>query len=159
MSKNKIKFVKDLKEIVSALKKNNRKVVFTNGCFDIIHLGHVRYLEDAKKFGDILIVGLNSDESVKSIKGKSRPLISQDERAEILAALETVDFVAIFNEDTPEDLISQLKPDIHVKGGDYTPGQLPESKIVESYGGRVEIVKLVEGSSTTGLIEKIKSLP
>lgn len=132
-----------------------KKIVFTNGCFDIIHVGHVRYLTTAKSFGDVLIVGLNTDESVRKLKGESRPINNQDDRAEVLLGLKAVDHVILFGEETAENLIAELQPDIYVKGGDYTLDTLPEAKIVQSYGGRVELVNLVEGKSTTNIIKKI----
>ena len=132
-----------------------KKIVFTNGCFDIIHVGHIRYLTAAKSFGDVLIVGLNTDESVRKLKGESRPVNNQDDRAEVLLGMKAVDHVIFFGEQTAENLISELKPNIYVKGGDYTLETLPEAKIVQSYGGRVEIVNLVAGKSTTNIIKKI----
>jgi len=151
----KIKTIKPLQQILAKLKNRGKKVVFTNGCFDILHIGHIKYLKKAKSFGDILVVGLNSDSSVKKLKGKNRPVFSQNERAEILSSLEFVDFVVIFNEDTPEKLISIIKPDIHVKGGDYKAGGLPEANIVKSYGGKIKIVKFIPGYSTTNIIKGI----
>lgn len=133
----------------------DKKIVFTNGCFDIIHVGHVRYLTTAKNFGDVLIVGLNTDESVRKLKGATRPINNQDDRAEVLLGLKAVDHVIFFGEDTAENLIAELQPDIYVKGGDYTLDTLPEAKIVQAYGGRIEIVNLVAGKSTTNIIEKI----
>ncbi len=135
----------------------NKKVVFTNGCFDILHVGHVRYLNAAKNFGDVLIVGLNTDESVKKLKGESRPINNQDDRAEVLLGLKAVDYVVFFGENTAENIIAEIKPDVYVKGGDYTLDTLPEAKIVQSYGGRVELVNLVAGKSTTNIIEKISA--
>ena len=135
----------------------NKKVVFTNGCFDILHVGHVRYLTTAKTFGDVLIVGLNTDESVKKLKGESRPINNQADRAEVLLGLKAVDYVVFFGENTAENLIAELKPDVYVKGGDYTLETLPEAKIVQGYGGRVELVNLVAGKSTTNIIEKISA--
>ena len=133
----------------------DKKIVFTNGCFDILHVGHVRYLTAAKNFGDVLIVGLNTDESVRKLKGSTRPVNNQDDRAEVLLGLKAVDYVIFFGEDTAENLIAELQPDIYVKGGDYTLATLPEAKIVQSYGGKVELVNLVEGKSTTRIIQKI----
>lgn len=147
--------LRELKNIVSKLKNEGKKTVFTNGCFDILHLGHVKYLEEAKSLGDILIVGVNSDESVKILKGKSRPIIPENERAEILSALECVDYVVIFNETNPENLIAQLKPAIHVKGGDYVIDEIPESKLVEFFGGKTVILNEIEGKSTSDIIQKI----
>ena len=140
------------------LREAQKVVVFTNGCFDILHAGHVRYLTTAKSYGDHLIVGLNSDASVKRLKGKSRPINSQDDRAEVLAALRAVDDVVIFEEQTAEALIELIRPDIYVKGGDYNMSNLPEAKIVESYGGHIEFVRLVPGRSTTNLINRMKKL-
>jgi D-beta-D-heptose 7-phosphate kinase / D-beta-D-heptose 1-phosphate adenosyltransferase len=157
-SHKKIRSLNELKAIVKKLKSDGCKIVFTNGCFDILHIGHVRYLEEAKKLGDILIVGLNSDLSVKKLKGRERPFMPESERAELVAALGSVDYVTIFHEGTPEALISEIRPDIHVKGGDYkSPSKLPEAKIVNSYGGKVVILSETKGRSTTGLIDKIRS--
>ena len=142
-------------ELVEEAKKNGKKVVFTNGCFDILHAGHVTYLTEAKRQGDILIVGVNSDSSVKRLKGETRPINSEYDRAFVLDALKSVDYTVIFEEDTPEELIACLKPSIQVKGGDYKKEDLPETKIVESYGGEVIILNFVEGKSTTNIIEKI----
>ncbi len=144
------------KSLVEKLKAQNKKVVFTNGCFDILHVGHLRYLNEAKKQGDILIIGVNSDSSVKRLKGETRPINNQFDRAELLCGLKAVDYAVIFEEDTPEELIATLKPSIHVKGGDYKKEDLPETKIVESYGGEVRILSFVEGKSTTNIVKKIK---
>ncbi|RMD92328.1 MAG: D-glycero-beta-D-manno-heptose 1-phosphate adenylyltransferase [Calditrichaeota bacterium] len=132
-------------------------VVFTNGCFDLLHRGHVELLVKAKELGDILIVGLNSDQSIKKIKGEKRPIQKDADRAYILAHLEPVDYVVIFNESTPEKLIQQLKPDVLVKGGDYQLHEIVGKDIVEKAGGRVEIVSLVSGYSTQSIIEEILS--
>ncbi|MFA4858118.1 MAG: D-glycero-beta-D-manno-heptose 1-phosphate adenylyltransferase, partial [Candidatus Margulisiibacteriota bacterium] len=152
----KIRNRRELKNIVDKLKNAGKKVVFTNGCFDILHQGHVRYLKAAKSQGDILVVGLNSDFSVKKIKGNGRPYTPELERAEILAALECVDYVTIFNEATPIPLLELLQPDLHVKGGDYKAGNLPEAKVVKKFGGKVVIIPFIKGKSTTGLIDKIR---
>ena len=136
-------------------RRQGKKIVFTNGCFDILHAGHVRYLTKAKSFGDILIVGLNTDNSVKKLKGENRPVNNELDRAEVLLALKSVDEVVFFDEQTAENLISEIKPDIYVKGGDYTLETLPEAKIVQSYGGEVKFVQLVAGRSTTNIIKKI----
>ena len=146
---------KNSAQICQDLRRQGKKIVFTNGCFDIIHAGHVRYLTAAKNFGDVLIVGLNTDKSVRKLKGESRPINNQDDRAEVLLGLKAIDHVIFFGEETAEDLISEVKPDIYVKGGDYTLETLPEAKIVQSYGGRVELVNLVAGKSTTNVIQKI----
>lgn len=137
------------------LRQQGKRIVFTNGCFDIIHAGHVRYLTTAKNFGDVLIVGLNTDESVRRLKGATRPINNQNDRAEVLLGLRAVDHVIFFGEETAEILISEVKPDVYVKGGDYTLETLPEAQIVQSYGGRVEFVDMVIGRSTTSIIEKI----
>ena len=142
-------------EILETAKKDGKKVVFTNGCFDILHRGHFTYLNEAKRQGDILVVGVNSDASVKKLKGESRPINSEYDRAFVLDGLKAVDYTVIFGEDTPEDLIACLKPSVHVKGGDYKKEDLPETKIVESYGGKVVILNFVEGKSTTNIINKI----
>ena len=136
-------------------RQQGKKIVFTNGCFDILHAGHVRYLAKAKSFGDILIVGLNTDNSVKKLKGENRPVNNELDRAEVLLGLKSVDEVVFFGEQTAENLISEIKPDIYVKGGDYTLETLPEAKIVQSYGGEVKFVQLVAGRSTTNIIKKI----
>ncbi len=144
-----------LKSIVRELKNQNLKIVFTNGCFDIIHRGHVEYLNKAKKLGDVLIVGINSDESVKKIKGDKRPIIPLYSRAYILDNLKAVDFVVPFDEETPIELIKIIKPDVHVKGGDYKEEDLPEAEIVKGYGGEIKIIPLIEGYSTTKIINWI----
>ena len=138
------------------LRDGGQKVVFTNGCFDILHAGHVRYLNKARSFGDCLVLGLNTDSSVIRIKGPSRPINSQLDRAEVVGALKSVDYVVFFDEPTAEELVRQVRPDVYVKGGDYTIETLPEGQIVLGYGGKVELVQLVEGRSTTNVIAKIK---
>ncbi|SJZ46854.1 glycerol-3-phosphate cytidylyltransferase [Cetobacterium ceti] len=142
--------------IVEELKKQGKKVVFTNGCFDILHVGHLTYLNEAKRQGDILIVGVNSDSSVKRLKGESRPINNEIDRGEMLCGLKAVDYTVIFHEDTPMELIDELKPSIHVKGGDYKKEDLPETKIVEKHGGEVRILGFVEGKSTTNIVKKIQ---
>ena len=146
---------RDVSNFCEELRKSNKKIVFTNGCFDILHVGHVRYLSAAKEFGDILILGLNTDASVKSLKGNDRPINNENDRAEVLLALKSVDHVVLFGERTAEDVIAQVKPDVYVKGGDYTLETLPEAKIVQSYGGKVEFIPMVAGRSTTNIINKI----
>ncbi len=155
--KDKILGRDELSRIVDDSRRQGKTVIFTNGCFDIIHVGHVRYLRQARAMGDLLIVGLNSDSSVRRYKGPDRPVNSQDHRAEVLSALEMVDYVVIFDQDTPEELILTLRPHIQVKGGDYTMDQIPEARAVESYGGRVEIVPMIPGASTTDTILRIQS--
>ncbi len=144
-----------LKGILDELRGKGKRIVFTNGCFDILHIGHLRYLQEAKALGDYLVVGVNTDESVRQLKGPDRPLVPQFERAEILSGLECVDYVTLFSETTPVALIGELKPDIHVKGGDYTADELPEAEIVKSYGGEVRILQEVEGKSTTSLVNRV----
>ena len=138
-----------------ALREAGQQVVFTNGCFDILHAGHVRYLQEARAQGDCLVLGLNSDASVRGLKGPTRPINSELDRAEVVGALKAVDYVVIFGEQTAENLIAKVRPAVYVKGGDYTLDTLPEAKIVQSYGGRVHFVKMVEGRSTTNVIKKI----
>ncbi len=143
---------------LSRLKAEGKKIVFTNGCFDILHAGHVRYLATARELGDVLVVGLNSDDSVRRLsKGPERPICSQDERAIVLSALSSVDYVTVFDEDTPYELIKKLKPDILVKGGDWPLDQIVGRNIVEAEGGHVTTIPFVEGKSTTDIIERIIS--
>lgn len=155
MSGTKIKKIASLKRIAASLKKKGRRIVFTNGCFDILHYGHVVYLEKAKRKGDCLIVGINSDLSVKKIKGESRPVVNEFDRARVLAGLQSVDFVAIFNEETPIKLIQALRPDVLIKGRDWKNKGIIGSDFVKSYGGKVLTIKLAKGRSTTNLIKKI----
>src|SRR5580698_7958957 len=133
------------------------KVVWTNGCFDLLHVGHIRGFRDAKALGDILIVGINSDASVRGIKGDSRPIVNQEERAELIAALEMVDYVTIFDEPTPVSALSRLRPDIHCKGAEYADGArpVPEREIVLSYGGQIRFLPFHPGRSTTDLVDRI----
>lgn len=137
-------------------KRNGKRVVFTNGCFDLLHPGHIRGFEQARALGDVLIVGLNSDASVRQLKGPTRPIIPERERAEILAALESVDAVMIFDELTPREVISQLLPDVLVKGGDWPGDQIVGREEVEAAGGRVVSIPLVPGYSTTAILQKIR---
>ncbi len=137
------------------LRNHQKRIVFTNGCFDIIHYGHISYLQEASSRGDILIVGLNSDASVRRLKGSSRPVVGEKERASVLAALNCIDYVVIFDQDTPQELIASIKPDVLVKGGDYTPDQVVGREVVEKTGGRVEIIPLVEGLSTSNIVQRI----
>ena len=148
---------KDIISTTEKLKKENKKIVFTNGCFDILHIGHVRYLKKSASFGDILIVGLNSDNSVKRLKGETRPINNEQDRAELLSELNFVDFVVIFEEDTPDKLLDEIKPDVYTKGADYTLETLPEAKTVLKNNGKVEFISLVEGKSTTNVIKKIEN--
>jgi bifunctional protein rfaE, domain II len=142
------------KEIVK-LQKAGKRVVFTNGVFDILHIGHLTYLEEAGNLGDVLVVGVNSDASVKVNKGDKRPINSEKNRAYVLLGTEFVDYAVIFDEKTPEKLLDVLKPDVHVKGGDYKKEDLPETKIVEGNGGEVKILSFVDNVSTTQIINKI----
>lgn len=151
---NKIKSRNTLRDIILRLKKQNKKIVFTNGCFDILHYGHVKYLEDARNKGDVLIVALNSDASVKKIKGNKRPIVNQKDRAKVMAALESVNYVTIFNEDTPLKTIKLIKPDILVKGSDWE-GNIIGSDFIISRGGKVIAINLIKGRSTSNLIKKI----
>lgn len=146
-----------LNQVINDYKKQNKKIVFTNGCFDLLHIGHVTYLDQAAALGDVLIVGINSDESVKKLKGPTRPIQSEMDRASILAALKSVDHTVIFTEETPYELIKIIKPDILVKGGDWKPEQIVGSDIVSSYGGEVKSLLFLDGKSTTNIIEKSKS--
>ncbi|MFQ6001592.1 MAG: D-glycero-beta-D-manno-heptose 1-phosphate adenylyltransferase [Anaerolineae bacterium] len=144
-----------LQSIAQRLREGGKRLVLTNGCFDLLHVGHVRCLKEAKSLGDLLIVGVNSDDSVRRLKGEGRPLMPQEERAEILAALEAVDYVVIFEEDTAEKLVSALQPDLYVKGGTYTLQNLPEASAVTRYGGEVRILSLTPGFSTSELADRI----
>lgn len=135
----------------------NKKIIFTNGCFDILHPGHITYLSMARDLGDVLWIGLNSDDSVKRLKGNNRPINQVDDRALLLAAMMFVDFVTVFSEDTPVELIKVIKPDIHTKGGDYKKEDLPEFRTISQYGGKVEIIPFLKGKSTSALIQKIQT--
>ena len=153
----KVVILDQLLNIVKDLKMHNKVIVTTNGCFDIIHVGHVRYLKQAKALGDVLIVGLNTDRSVRELKGDKRPINQENDRAEVLASLISVDYVVLFDEDTPVELLGKIKPAIHAKGGDYNLNNLPEAKTMEASGGKVVFIPLVEGKSTTNIIEKANS--
>ena len=152
---SKLKTVREIVPIAARLKKSGKKIVFTNGCFDILHVGHVRTLCQAKALGDVLVLGLNRDSSVKFLKGSGRPVTSEKERAEVISALEAVDYVVFFGESTPEKLIHAVKPDFLVKGGDWKKKDIVGSDFVESYGGKIRSLRFVQGYSTTKLIEKI----
>jgi D-beta-D-heptose 7-phosphate kinase/D-beta-D-heptose 1-phosphate adenosyltransferase len=144
-----------LGRVRAGLREAGRRLVFTNGCFDILHVGHVRYLQRARALGDALLVAINSDRSVRALKGEGRPVMSEAERAELLAALACVDFVTVFEEDSPRRLIAELLPDVLVKGGDYALDEIHGREEVEAAGGRVLALPFVEGASTTNIIEKI----
>jgi len=158
-ARSKIRSRADAAAFVDEAKAADRTVVFTNGCFDILHIGHVRYLQAARALGDVLVVGVNIDESVRALKGPGRPLNPETERAEVLAALECVDCVTLFNEATPIELILAIKPDIHSKGGDYAPDDLPEAEAVRGVGGKVVVIAYsttdTQGKSTTELIGRM----
>lgn len=146
----------DLRDLIDRIHNEGKTVVATNGCFDILHVGHVRYLQQTKSFGDYCIVLLNSDKSVRSIKGPKRPINNENDRAEVLSALRYVDYVVLFDEDSPRDLLDKMRPDVYTKGADYTMETLPEADIMKKNGTRVEFIKFVEGKSTTNTIEKMK---
>jgi rfaE bifunctional protein nucleotidyltransferase chain/domain len=152
---NKIKTVQELRPLLDILRASGRKLVFTNGCFDLIHTGHTRYLAKAKSLGDLLIVAVNSDASVRGIKGEKRPINNEADRMETLAALESVDYVVLFNEPDPHRIIGELRPDVLVKGGDWPIEKIIGRDIVEARGGKVVSTGYIEGASTTGIIEKI----
>lgn len=145
----------ELKATVDRLKREGKKVVFTNGCFDILHAGHTRYLREARKLGDALILALNSDSSVRSIKGPMRPIVPEAERAEVVGALDSVDYVTVFDELTPLELIEFLRPDVIVKGGDWAEKDIVGAETVRKWGGRVAIMPEIEGASTTNIIDKV----
>lgn len=155
MINKKIVTLQKLIPIVRKLKKQNKKIITTNGVFDILHMGHVKYLEEAKRLGDVLIVGLNSDKSVKQNKGNKRPINDEKSRLSVVAGLESVDYVFLFGEKYPRIWLSKLKPDIHVKAGDYKLSQIIEKRVVEENKGKVVIVKMVKGYSTTSMINRI----
>ena len=146
----------DIETLCAILHRAGQRIVFTNGCFDILHAGHVEYLNKARSFGDCLVLGLNTDASVRGNKGPSRPINNELNRAKVADALQAVDYVVLFGEKTAENLIAKVKPDVYVKGGDYTLATLPEAKIVQSSGGRVEFIQMVAGCSTTNEIKKIQ---
>jgi D-beta-D-heptose 7-phosphate kinase/D-beta-D-heptose 1-phosphate adenosyltransferase len=152
---SKVKTIQELQPILEILRAAGKKIVFTNGCFDLIHTGHTRYLAIARSLGDLLVVAVNSDSSVRTIKGEKRPITPQAERAETLAALQSVDFVTIFDEPDPYRVISALQPDVLVKGGDWPVEKIIGGDVVQARGGTVVNVPYVEGASTTGIIEKI----
>ncbi|MFA5356159.1 MAG: D-glycero-beta-D-manno-heptose 1-phosphate adenylyltransferase [Candidatus Omnitrophota bacterium] len=152
---NKVRSLSGLKNTIARLKAGGKRIVFTNGCFDILHYGHIQYLQEAAKKGDILIVAVNSDSSVRRIKGKKRPIIKEAERLRTVAALESVDYAVLFKEDTPLKLIKSLKPDVLVKGADWKKGDIVGGDIVTACGGRVSTIKVTKGRSTSNLIKKI----
>ena len=153
--RSKILKLLDLVKVLESLREAGKRIVFTNGCFDILHAGHVRYLAAARSKGDVLVLGLNSDVSVKSIKPENRPIVSQDQRAEVLAGLACVDYITIFDEPDPLALIQTIKPDVLIKGADWEEAEIIGSDIVRSYGGSVVRIEVVPGISTSGIIQRI----
>lgn len=150
-------FVEDVCWVLNSLRAAGKSIVTTNGCFDLLHAGHVQYLTEAASYGDVLVVGINSDASVRLIKGLQRPIQKEYDRMLLVGALKVVDYAFIFNEPDPCTFIDQIKPDVHVKGGDYRPEQLPETAVVEKWGGRVVIVGFAPGYSTSGIVAKIQA--
>jgi rfaE bifunctional protein nucleotidyltransferase chain/domain len=157
-ARRKIVTARALQAAVQSAKRRGRRVVFTNGCFDLLHVGHIRYLERAKRLGDLLIVAVNTDRSVRRIKGPHRPVVPQAQRAEVVAALGCVDYVVLFSTATPLPLIARVRPDTLVKGGDWSVERIVGKADVEAAGGRVRTIPLTPGSSTTRLIRKIRSM-
>jgi len=158
MLEDKLKTAGMLASIVKKEKTGKKKVVFTNGCFDVLHYGHVKYLEDARKLGDLLVVAVNSDLSVSKIKGPKRPVVAEAARARVIAALESVSYVTLFDQETPLETIRLIVPDVLVKGGDWDEGSIVGSDIVKANGGAVKTIPFVEGYSTTAVIDRIKKL-
>ena len=153
--KSKIVSLDELKSITDNLKSKDKVVVATGGCFDILHAGHVQYLEQAKTYGDVLVLFMNSDSSVRRLKGPKRPIVSEEERAVVAAGLGCIDYVCLFDEDTPENIISEIEPDVWAKGADYEGEDIPEAKIINGYGGKIAYISFVEGCSSTNIVEKI----
>lgn len=148
----------NIRQIVKDIQSGGESVVTTNGCFDILHVGHVRYLTQTKSYADYSIVLLNSDKSIRSIKGEGRPINNENDRAEILCALSCVDFVVLFDEDSPGELLGEIKPDVHTKGADYSVETLPEADVILKNGGRIEFITFVEGKSTSNTIQALKKI-
>jgi D-glycero-beta-D-manno-heptose 1-phosphate adenylyltransferase len=162
MSRTKVTGLDELLALRAGWRAAGRTVVWTNGCFDLLHVGHVRGLQEARGLGDVLVVGVNSDDSVRRLKGPGRPLVPEAERAEVLAALACVDRVLVFGEDTPCAVLGRLRPEVHCKGEDYGPPSgrpIPEAEIVRSYGGRVAFLKFTPGASASDLMRRLKGLP
>lgn len=157
MNSTKVVTLESLDTILTDLRQKGKTIVTTNGSFDILHIGHIRYLQESRKLGDVLVVGINSDASVKSYKGPKRPINAEAERAEALVALSCVDYVVIFFESVPDRVLEVARPHIHTKGGDYDLSQIPERELIESMGGTVVVLPLTKGFSTTALIERIFS--
>jgi rfaE bifunctional protein nucleotidyltransferase chain/domain len=157
-ARDKVKMRSELSALLADLRSVGRCIVMTNGCFDLLHPGHVRYLEAARALGDILVVAVNSDRSVRLLKGPGRPILSEDDRSEMVAALHCVDFVTVFDEETPHDIVRELEPDVLVKGGDWSLDKIVGRKTVEDRGGRVVAIGFEQGYSTTGIIERIREI-
>lgn len=155
--KEKIIPFKDTEELCKSIRQKGLSIATSNGCFDILHFGHLQYLQTASGYGDVFIVGINSDKSVRKLKGPDRPLNNEVSRASVVASLGFVDYCVIFSQDTPVELLSRIKPAVHVKGGDYLAENLPENKAVEQHGGIIKILPLVDGFSTTGIISRLRS--
>ena len=155
--RHKLKSFKGLKTVVERLKRQGKTIVLANGCFDLLHVGHVRYLSEARSLGDVLVVAVNGDRSVRRLKGRGRPLMPESARAELVAGFESTDYVIVFHEPNVERLLRAIRPDIHVKGGDYTPDTVPERAVVKSYGGRVAIAGGPKVRSTRELIRQLKN--
>ncbi len=147
----------ELQDVIRNIKSQNKTIVVTNGCFDILHIGHAKYLQKSKSFGDYLFVLLNSDNSVRKIKGETRPINTENNRGELLCALSCVDYVVIFDEPSPRDLLDKIKPDVYTKGKDYTTETLPEADIILKNKGRIEFIEFVDGMSTTSILGKMQS--
>lgn len=161
MTREKVTDLDQLLALRARWRDEGKTVVWTNGCFDLLHVGHVRGFEEARGLGDVLVVGVNSDASVRRLKGPGRPIVPEAERAELLAALGCVDRVVVFGEDTPREVLGRLRPDVHCKGEDYAPPStrpIPEAEVVRSYGGRIAFLKFTPGSSTTDLVRRIKEI-
>src|SRR3989344_521712 len=158
LQNNKIKDLSEIKKLIEELKNQGKKIVFTNGCFDILHVGHIKLLNEAKSYGNILILGLNTDNSIKKIKGPNRPINNQNDRAEVLANLECIDYIVLFDEEKPINLIKEILPNIIVKGSDYKESEVVGVDIIKKHGGEIKLIKLLEGKSTTDIINKTKIL-
>lgn len=155
---DKVRTPESLVDVLAVHRAAGHRIVFTNGCFDILHVGHARYLAQARELGDLLVVGVNSDESVRGLKGDNRPLVPEAERAEMLAHLASVDYVCLFTEERPDALLELVRPHIHAKGGDYRVDELPEAAVVRKHGGEIAILPLVEGRSTTNIVSRVLEL-
>lgn len=157
MKPAKLKTLAEMQEIVSRFREKGKRVIFANGCFDLLHVGHIRYLREARALGDLLLVGLNGDKSVQTLKGEGRPLMTVQDRAEILSALECVDYLLIFDDLTADQVLSELRPDVHAKGTDYTEHTVPERETVRAYGGKVAIVGDPKAHSTREYLRRLRA--